>query len=278
MNYKTSFSLALVALLLSGAAQASSINIWPLKIPLWPEQTSDSIRLTNDGEEPVNVQISAKTWDMDESGQFIETDTGDFVFFPRLITLPPHEEKQVRVGYQGEFPALEKSYRVYIEELPPVLSPEEQEKSVGVSYKLKLSLPLFVMPGKTPPPPEIAIDGVEKGERKFMAQPIKIEEKRQEKTEPVLKVGIRAKGAYHLSLSKLEVELFDRAGQSLAKGEANPRLLRILPQRRIFVDISMDTGMCAKAASLSAKVYAEGLKQPYAQTIPLTGGNCQVAK
>lgn len=243
-------------------AQAAKIKIWPVKVTLWPEHATESIRLTNEEEIPVNVQISATSWDMDENGKFIETDTGDFIFFPRLMTLPPHEEKAIRVGYQGNFPALEKPYRLLIQELPPVRSPKEQREeksSLGLTYVLKLSVPLFVMPSQEPPAPEIAIDGVEPAEKG-------------------IKIGIKASGSHHIQVTKLEAQLLDGMNAPIASGENKIHLLRILPHRRVFTEVPLDRTACAKAKKLLVKVYAERLKEPYEQRISLTGDKCQAAK
>jgi fimbrial chaperone protein len=251
--------LVLAALLASQGAQAAKIQIWPIKLSLWPAHATESVRLTNKEDTPVSVQISAKSWDMDEDGRFVETDTGDFVFFPRLLTLPPHEEKLVRIGYEGDFPALEKPYRLLIQELPAVRTPEEQaegKQNLGLTYTLRLSVPLFVMPGKEPPSPEIVIDGLEL-------------------TTAGVKLGVKAAGTHHVQVNRLELQLMDGAETTLARGENKVHLLRVLPQRRVFVEVPLDRAACAKATSLLVKVDAERLKQPYEQRIPLAGGRCQ---
>ncbi len=262
MKSKLLSGLLLGLLLASQSAEAAKIRIWPVKVTLWPDHATESVRLTNEEDTPVNVQISATSWDMDENGKFIEADTGDFVFFPRLMTLPPHEEKAVRVGYQGNFPPLEKPYRLLIQELPPVRQPEKQEEgkqTLGLTYVLKLSLPLFVMPSKEPPAPEIAIDGVEAAEKG-------------------LKIGIKAPGSHHIQVTKLEAQLMDGADAAVTKGENKTQLLRVLPHRRVFVEVPLDSKACATAKKLLVKVEAEGLKAPYEQSIPLTGDKCQAAK
>ncbi len=262
LNFFSGFVLAGLLLAAAHEVQAAKITIWPVKLSLWPDHATESVRLTNEDDTPVNVQISAKSWDIDENGQFIEAETGDFVFFPRLLTLPPHEQKEVRVGYQGNFPALEKPYRLLIQELPPVRSPEEQlaaKKKLGVTYVLKLSVPLFVMPDKTPPAPDVAIDGLKKAGKG-------------------VQIGIKAPGSHHIQINKLEAQLLDSAGKSVASGENKTHLLRILPHRRVFVEVPLDVKACAKAKQLLVKVSAEKkLDAPHEQRIPLTGENCQAA-
>ena len=238
---------------------AANLGIWPLKVTIWPQKATGSINLTNKDDKPVNLQISATSWDMDESGKFIEADTGDFVFFPRMLTIPANEDKAVRVGYQGDFPALEKSYRLLIQELPPVRKPEdlkEGQSKMGVTYVMKMSLPLFVMPGKEPPQPELAVDGVQSSDEG-------------------LEIGIKATGTHHVQITKVVLDLQDKAGASLVNGENETRLLRILPQRRVFVPVALETNACDKATSLSITVHAEGLSEPLEQNIALNKGTCE---
>ncbi len=123
---------------------------------------------------------------------------------------------------------------------------------------LKLSVPLFVMPGKTPPAPEVAIDGLKPAAKG-------------------VQIGIKASGSHHIQISKLEAQLLDNAGTAIASGENKTHLLRILPHRRVFVEVPIDVKACSKAKNMLVKVHAERLTEPYEQRIPLSDGNCQAA-
>ncbi len=240
---------------------AANLGVWPLKVTIWPEKATGSVNLTNKGDTPINLQISASSWDIDENGKFIEADTGDFVFFPRMLTIPPNEEKALRVGYQGDFPLLEKSYRLLVQELPPVRTPEklkEGQNKMGVTYVMKMSFPLFVMPAKETPQPELAVDG------------IKAEE-------TGVRIGIKATGTHHVQIIKVDLELVDGGGGSVASGGKETKLLRILPQRRVFVPISLDMEACSKAEKLQVTVHAEGLDKPVIDEISLKKGTCEPA-
>lgn len=246
-------------LIICNPAYSAALNVWPVKVTISPKRSTESVHLTNNSDTPVNVQISANSWDIDESGKFIEADTGDFVFFPRLLTIPPNDEKVVRVGYQGDFPSLEKPYRLIVQELPPVKKPEDSTKdkrTAGLGYVLRLSLPLFVMPEEQPVAPEIAIEGIQASTNG-------------------LKVGVKAPGNHHIQVTKVEAELLNKKNESMSNGEAKTHLLRILPQRRVFVDIPMNTQACDKATNLQVKVHAEGLNKPYEETLPLSAESCR---
>jgi fimbrial chaperone protein len=69
--------------------------------------------------------------------------TSDIVFFPTLLTLAPKESRNVRVGAATAFEAVEKSYRIFVEELPPQ-APQAGQSAVRVLTKM--GVPIFLQP------------------------------------------------------------------------------------------------------------------------------------
>ncbi|MGB5686272.1 MAG: hypothetical protein WBM35_10690 [Candidatus Electrothrix sp.] len=90
-----------------------------------------------------------------------------------------------------------------------------------------------------------------------------------------LRVGIRATGTHHVQTSKVELELLDSNGDSVAISEKETKLMRILPQRRIFVPIPLDMEACSKAEKIQVTVHAEGLDKPVRDEITLKKGTCE---
>lgn len=274
---KLNVILLLAAALYGVPSSAAVLNIWPVKLLLWPEFKSDVVHISNRGSEKVNIQVYAKTWDMDENGRFIESDTGDFVFFPRLLTLQPDEERVVRVGYNGDFPLLEKSYRLYVEELPPVLPPEQQESGFGLRYQLRLSVPIFVMPTKEPPEPEVDVDEIRAAAKTvklpLRSGPFAKSGTGEEVTREVIRVGVRASGTHHVQVNLVELQWLDKDAHPVASGESSGNLLRVLPHRRVFVDVPRPKS-CKGASSLSVNVHLAGLQTAYSRSFKLTGGRC----
>jgi fimbrial chaperone protein len=72
--------------------------------------------------------------------------TEDIVFFPALLTLAPREERKVRVGLATSPGPSEKTYRIFVEELPPV---EVEKLAAGVTMRTKMGIPIFVQPSVT---------------------------------------------------------------------------------------------------------------------------------
>lgn len=192
---------------------------------------------------------------MDENGKFIETDTGDFIFFPRLATIAPNEDKAIRVGYRGAFPALEKPYRLYFEELPPIRQPIQAERgksALGIQTTLKLSVPLFVMPSANLPEPQLTITETKK-------------------TGNGLRVSIHNRGTHNFLLTGGTVELFNSRSSSVFSKEIKV-LQRVLPQRRLFVEVPLDNAPCTRVRTIEFKFVLDGQNVPYIKRFPTRRG------
>ena len=111
---------ALIAVVLTASsARASGLNITPIQLRLSPQTTKAMLTLRNDGPETVRYQVSATSWNQTSRGVLQLAPTGEVLFFPALFTLKAGEERNVRVGVGTPFGLVEKTYRVFVEELPP---------------------------------------------------------------------------------------------------------------------------------------------------------------
>ena len=113
-------SLGLAFLLtLSQTALGEGLRVSPLKLEFNEDSNSALVRISNDGAEKFNVQLDAMSWTQDDTGQDQHTPTSDIVFFPRIFSVEPGDQRIARVGYEGE-PAGSKelTYRLYAQELP----------------------------------------------------------------------------------------------------------------------------------------------------------------
>ena len=142
LGYRTLFKL-LILLMLPCAAfcvEAASFNISPMTFVLTPERASAVMKISNDGNEAVRVQIQAMSWDIENNlEQLVETD--QLVVNPPVVTIGPNQVQFVRLGARSIVPsAQERSFRLILEEVP--MSGDAQR--VGIRTILRISSPLFI--------------------------------------------------------------------------------------------------------------------------------------
>jgi P pilus assembly chaperone PapD len=255
----TLFALFAVSVIFSAQATAgANLGISPVKLQLSPSNKTGVLTVINKGNEPVNLQLDAKSWDMDENGKFIETDTGDFVFYPKTLTIKAQEEASIRVGYMGDFPNAEKPYRLFINEIPVIKQPEAEKNKVnmGVTTALSISMPVYVAPTSDVSPPQVGL-----GE-------IRAENKK-------LRVGIKNLTAFHVDLQKVAIKLL-KGTSTLADKTVELKLQRILGEHQIFVDFPIDgTKLCQQADAIAVQIEATNLTPAYQAKIPLKTGCLQ---
>jgi len=135
------------ALLLPIAPLArAGISISPPGIELKPGQQTAELRVSNDGETPVSMQASMVRWAQTAEGVDQESDSRDFVLYPKLFTIKPGEPQIVRVGRLPGAPGngdTEIAYRLSLRELPV-----DQGNSGSIGVTLRLRLPVWLLPIK----------------------------------------------------------------------------------------------------------------------------------
>src|SRR3954469_13224162 len=104
---------------LARPAGAASFSVDPTLITLSPRASSTLLVVRNESPQPVRLQVSAVAWSQGLEGDMQVQPTEDLVFFPSLFTLEPGQDRKVRVGTTANFGAAEKSYRLFLEQLPP---------------------------------------------------------------------------------------------------------------------------------------------------------------
>lgn len=240
----------------SHAMAAANIGISPTQVNITPSNKTGMITVLNKGTNPVNLQLDAKSWDMDENGKFIETDTGDFIFYPKTLTIKPQEQATIRVGYIGaEFPKAEKPFRLFVEEVPEIKQPEPEKNRVkiGLNAVLRLSMPLYVVAENDIPTPQVELSN------------IKVEAQK-------LRLGVKNPTAYHVTLKKVAVKLL-KQDKVLVEKSVEPKLQRILGEHQIFVDMPMDAKkLCSQADAIQVQVDVDNQKEPYQTKVALKPG------
>jgi len=137
--------IAGLVILQPGAAHASTFSVNPTQVYLSAAVKSALVTIKNETDQPVRFQVAAVAWDQDEAGRMQITPTQDIVFFPPLLTLQPREERKVRLGTTVAPGAREKTYRLVVEELPPL---QTATSPTGVAMLTKVTIPVFLQPAR----------------------------------------------------------------------------------------------------------------------------------
>jgi fimbrial chaperone protein len=131
-------------LALVGVAQGGTFQVNPIRIMLSPQSTSALLAVQNDGSETARFQIGLFEWDQSADGEMLLNPTEDLIFYPKLLTIEPGDQRNIRIGTQHAAVASEKAYRIFVEELPP--ADDTQQK--GIRLLTKMGVPIFIQPTK----------------------------------------------------------------------------------------------------------------------------------
>jgi fimbrial chaperone protein len=126
---------------------AGLFSISPIRIDLDRRNKTDSITVSNDeAARKIEMQAKLVEWTQDATGNDVYVESNDLVFFPRIFTIEKQDQRVVRIGLKVPADATEKSYRLFIEELPPPADPAK--KGAQVLFVLRFGIPIFVRPDK----------------------------------------------------------------------------------------------------------------------------------
>ena len=151
------------------AAYAGDFTVNPVRLDVRNSAKSASVSVVNDGAEKLSFQLQAMDWSQDKDGKDVYTESRDLIFFPKLMTVDPGQEATVRIGFKTNAALVEKTYRLFIEELPGVVKKVEGS-SAQINFLVRFGLPIFASPAS--PQDGLIIDAVEfkGGVLSFMAQ------------------------------------------------------------------------------------------------------------
>lgn len=218
-------------LALSPPASAGEFRVTPIRVDLAAGgKGSGVISVINEGVDPISFQIQAREWTQDADGKDVYTETAGLVFFPQLMTAKGGETKVVRVGTKTPPPPHEKSYRLFIEEIPK----REEAKGAVVRVAFRFGVPIFHLPA------------VEKKEGV-------LEEAKVEKGS--FSVRIRNTGTVHLKVDEMEVVGKNTAGEEVFREKPSGWYVLVGSSR--VQSISIPAEVCARISTLSVSARCE---------------------
>jgi fimbrial chaperone protein len=157
-----------MALFLAHNAPAANFDIKPIKIFLDPKSKIEKLTLKNINEDDLTVQIKGYQWTQNEKGQDIYQETKDLILFPRITTIKKEEEKIIRIGTNLHSGSKEKTYRIFVEEIPS----GEKIESTGstIHMYMKIGVPVFISPAKKEEKGMIEAVNIQKGKAEIKVQ------------------------------------------------------------------------------------------------------------
>jgi fimbrial chaperone protein len=241
-------SLLLGAVLALGSrANASSFTVNPVKITLSGKEQSALLGLQNQTDEEIRFKIVAHAWQQSPDGAMKLQDTKDVVVFPTLLTLGPRQMRKLRVGMTVAPGDVEKTYRVFVEELPPLKSPTADKSEVRVLTKM--GIPIFIAPGKS------TVVGVVEGKVVSKA---------------TLDFTVKNTGSVHFLASALWVRGLDSAGATVFEKKIEGWYVLAGGSRSWKVEIPASA--CAKTKVVSVDVQA--IETTFNGRIPMPVAGC----
>lgn len=127
---------------LAVVAHATAVSIDPTRVHLSAKAHSQSLALRNGGAEKARFQVTAFSWQQSPSGEMQLTPTEDILFFPSLLEIAPGETRKVRVATDVPADTIEKSYRIFVDELPP----PRATTTGAIRVLTRLGIPVFLQP------------------------------------------------------------------------------------------------------------------------------------
>lgn len=134
-------------------------RVMPIRVELSRQAKSGVITVINDSKERLQLQMKAFEWTQDAEGKDSYAETGDLVFFPKMMIFEKAEEKILRAGIKVPATKTEKTYRIFLEEIP---GPRKAE-GANVAIAIRFGVPVFVAPLQGEPRGEIAQVAMAKG-------------------------------------------------------------------------------------------------------------------
>jgi fimbrial chaperone protein len=228
-------------------AFSSDFLVEPVVALLSPQAPSALLNLSNTGDKPVRFELTSYAWSQDLHGGIVLAPTDDVIFFPQLFMLGGGEQRKIRVGAVIP-PDSEKSYRLFIEELPP-LKTEHVFTNNAVTIRTRMGIPIFVSPAH--PNRSGQIESLSSAGRKVSYQ-------------------VRNTGNVHFVIENTVLKGLDAAGNPAfalhAKG------WYVLAGQSSNYDLTLSPEECEKAASLELSIRTESLI--FEKTAPASRANC----
>lgn len=117
----------------------------PIRLELSASARSGVISVRNEGKDKLAFQMQAMEWSQDPQGKDVYAETPELIFFPKLMTVDPGKEGIIRIGARVASVPREKTFRLFIEELP---GPVAAASGPQLNVLIRFGAPVFIKPVK----------------------------------------------------------------------------------------------------------------------------------
>jgi fimbrial chaperone protein len=138
--------LLVLAWLASCSVAAAEFTVTPIRVDLQRGARSAAVTVANDAATALRMELRLMEWTQDAEGKDVHRPSDELVYYPRQMTLQPGERRLVRIGRKAPAAAAERTFRLYLDELPgaPGLTPATS----GLTFTIRFALPVFVEPAQ----------------------------------------------------------------------------------------------------------------------------------
>jgi len=123
----------------------AQFSVTPIMLTFDGITKSGVININNDEDNKLQVQMKAFEWTQDEKGQDQYVESNDILFFPKIMGIEKKEQRILRAGITGSGGSREKTYRLFIQEIP---DPGTKSAETQIRVAIRFGVPIFVKPQK----------------------------------------------------------------------------------------------------------------------------------
>jgi fimbrial chaperone protein len=135
---------AFAACVVACPVHAASLNVAPVRVQLTPARPIAALTLGNNDEAEVAVQAQVFAWSQ-ENGQDVYAPTSEVLVNPAIFRIPPKGQQIVRLGLQVPAAEIERSYRIFLQQLPREQPPSaDAGGGARLQTLLRIGIPMFV--------------------------------------------------------------------------------------------------------------------------------------
>lgn len=214
------------------AVSAAEFRVTPIRIDFGKGAKSAIVNVINDGPK-TNLQIYAMEWKQDAEGKDVYTKTDDIIYFPKVLILEKGETRIIRAGMKTTPAAVEKTYRLFIEEIPS----QKKKEGVNIVIAIKFGVPVFVEPLKETFKAEISGISMSKG---------------------VLKAIVKNTGTSHINIESISIRGTGSDGREILNKDLSGWYLLSGVTRAYTTEIPKD--VCRGLGAVSLKLKSDRLK------------------